>query len=86
VIDNLSLEIQRSMDYFESQLRQAPVKKVYVYLDTVHQYALAEMLTQIIFIPVEVFIPNVSNETNVPITPSALASLGAAVDNASLIA
>jgi MSHA biogenesis protein MshI len=86
VIDNLSLEIQRSMDYFESQLRQAPVKKVYVYLDTVHQYALAEMLIQIIFIPVEVFIPNVSNETNVPITPSALASLGAAVDNASLIA
>ena len=36
VVENLSLEIQRSMDYFESQLRQAPVKKVYVSLDTIH--------------------------------------------------
>ncbi len=85
VVDNLSLEIQRSMDYFESQLRQAPVKKVYVYLDTVHQYALTQMIKQIIFIPVEEFIPNVSNETNMPISPSSLASLGAAVDNVSLI-
>ena len=28
IADNLSLEIQRSMDYFESQLRQAPVTSI----------------------------------------------------------
>lgn len=28
--DNLSLEIQRSLDYFESQLRQAPVRRIYL--------------------------------------------------------
>ena len=86
VVDNLSLEIQRSMDYFESQLRQAPVKKVYISLDTIHQDALAEFIKEVIFISVEKFIPNVTNNTNMPITPSSFASLGAAIDDASLIA
>ena len=31
--DNLSLEIQRSMDYFESQLRQAPVASINILVD-----------------------------------------------------
>lgn len=85
VVDNLSLEIQRSMDYFESQLRQAPVKKVYLSLDTIHQEALAEFIKEVIFVSVESFIPNVSKNTKMPIAPSSLASLGAAIDNASLI-
>ncbi|WP_299569184.1 biogenesis protein MshI [uncultured Shewanella sp.] len=33
IADNLSLEIQRSMDYFESQLRQAPVGSIDLFLD-----------------------------------------------------
>ncbi|WP_228289646.1 MSHA biogenesis protein MshI [Shewanella cyperi] len=33
VADNLSLEIQRSMDYFESQLRQAPVASIEVLVE-----------------------------------------------------
>ena len=86
VVDNLSLEIQRSMDYFESQLRQAPVKKIYISLDTIHQDVLAEFIQEVIFISVEKFIPNVANNTNMPITPSSFASLGAAIDDASLIA
>jgi len=86
VVDNLSLEIQRSMDYFESQLRQAPVKKVYVSLDTTHQDALAEMIKQVIFVSVEKFIPDLAADSEMPITPSSFASLGAAIDNASLIA
>jgi MSHA biogenesis protein MshI len=84
VVDSLSLEIQRSMDYFESQLRQAPVKKVYVSLDTIHQDALAEMVKQVIFIPVEEFIPNVAKNPNMQVTPSSFASLGAAIDSSSL--
>jgi MSHA biogenesis protein MshI len=85
VVDNLSLEIQRSMDYFESQLRQAPVKKVYISLNTIHQEALAEFIKQVIYISVEKFIPDVTKDTEMPISPSSLASLGAAIDNASLV-
>jgi MSHA biogenesis protein MshI len=85
VVDNLSLEIQRSMDYFESQLRQAPVKKVYISLDTIHQEPLADMIKKVIFVAVEKFIPDVTTDANMPITPSSFASLGAAMDNASLI-
>lgn len=86
VVDNLSLEIQRSMDYFESQLRQAPVKKVYISLDTSHQDALAEFIKEVIFVSVEKFIPIVAKDSHTPIVPSNLASLGAAIDNARLIA
>lgn len=85
VIDNLSLEIQRSMDYFESQLRQAPVKKVYIALNTIHQDALAEMIKQVIFVSVEKFVPNVAIDNDITITSSSFASLGIAIDNASLI-
>lgn len=85
VVDNLSLEIQRSMDYFESQLRQAPVKKVYLSLDTAHQDALTEFIKEVIFVSVEKFVPNVTKNTDMPITPSSLASLGAAIDNASVV-
>ena len=86
VVDNLSLEIQRSMDYFESQLRQAPVKKVFICLDTIHQNALAEMIKQVIFISVENFIPVVAANPDMPIRSTSFASLGAAIDNTSLTA
>ncbi|ABV89083.1 hypothetical protein [Shewanella pealeana] len=33
VADNLSLELQRSMDYFESQLREAPVSSIELVID-----------------------------------------------------
>jgi MSHA biogenesis protein MshI len=86
VVDNLSLEIQRSMDYFESQLRQAPVKKVYISLDTVHQDPLADMIKKVIFVSVEKFIPDVITEDSMPIIPTSFASLGAAIDSPSLTA
>ena len=85
IVDNLSLEIQRSMDYFESQLRQAPVKKVYISLNTLHQDPLADLIKQVIFVSVEKFIPEVTTIDEMPITPSSYASLGAAMNNASLI-
>ena len=86
VVDNLSLEIQRSMDYFESQLRQAPVKKVYISLDTMHEEALADMIKQVIFVSVEKFVPDVEKNSDLTITPSSFASLGAAIENTILIA
>jgi MSHA biogenesis protein MshI len=84
VVDNLSLEIQRSMDYFESQLRQAPVKKVYLSLDTIHQQLLEQLIKEVIFISVEKLVPNIINENHLPLTPSSFVSLGAAIADQSL--
>ncbi|MGS2721203.1 MSHA biogenesis protein MshI [Paraglaciecola aestuariivivens] len=85
VVDNLSLEIQRSMDYFESQLRQAPVKKVYLSLDTIHQEELESMIKEVIFISVEKLVPNIINDNHLPLLPTSFASLGAAVESPSLV-
>ncbi|WP_428617842.1 MSHA biogenesis protein MshI [Shewanella sp.] len=45
VADNLSLELQRSMDYFESQLRQAPVASIGLLMGGEHQL-LAQLLAK----------------------------------------
>ena len=34
ILDSLLLEVQRSMDYFEAQLRQAPVRDIRILLNT----------------------------------------------------
>ncbi|NTS75855.1 hypothetical protein HR060_03155 [Catenovulum sp. SM1970] len=52
VADNLSLEIQRSLDYFESQLRQAPVKRIYMAVDNPHQNILIDKIGMNFPIPV----------------------------------
>jgi MSHA biogenesis protein MshI len=86
VADNLSLEVQRSMDYFESQLRQAPVKKVFVALDTIHQDALAELIKEVVFVTVEKFVPNVQADVNLPILSPSFASLSAAIVKPQVVA
>ncbi len=59
VIDNLSLEIQRSTDYFERQLKQAAIKEIKV----------------LIPMPLEGFFARkLSENTNVPVTLLALPS------------
>lgn len=78
IADNLSLEVQRSMDYFESQLRQAPVKKVLLAVDTPHPQALAKLINDNVFIAVEQLVPEVEHNGFTP-TPACLVSLGAAL-------
>jgi len=46
IIDSLCVQVQRSMDYFESQLRQAPVRQLRLKLDTQHLTALIEQIEQ----------------------------------------
>ncbi len=46
VIDNLSLEIQRSTDYFERQLKQAPIKGIQVLLPIELENLFIEKLAQ----------------------------------------
>ncbi len=50
--DNLSLEIQRSLDYFESQLRQVPVKRIYFCLNSENESVLIDKVGENFPIPV----------------------------------
>lgn len=46
VLENLMLEIQRSMDYFEGQLRQPPIRDIYLLLPDQVEQALQQYLQQ----------------------------------------
>ncbi len=58
--DSLSLEVQRSMDYFESQLKQAPIKNILLAMPTEHQSLIAEQIAQ--HFPIEVKIMTLTNK------------------------
>jgi len=46
IVDNLSLEIQRSTDYFERQLKQAPIKEIRVLIPSTSESFLARKLAE----------------------------------------
>jgi MSHA biogenesis protein MshI len=46
IVDSLCVQIQRSMDYFEAQLRQAPVRQILIKLDTPHLETLKTQIQQ----------------------------------------
>lgn len=46
VIDNLSLEIQRSTDYFERQLKQAPIRTIEIIVPMANEAVLARKLSE----------------------------------------
>lgn len=52
VVDNLALEIQRSSDFFERQLKQAPIKEIKVLLPIDNEGFLARKLSENSYIPV----------------------------------
>lgn len=82
VSENLSIEIQRSMDYFESQLRQAPVKKILLGIESDVIEEFAELMKQQTFMPVEPFIPQTLNANGNGYIGRYLPSLGAAMAQA----
>lgn len=46
VFDNLLLELQRSIDYFEGQLKQAPVKEIALLLASSNQNGIVQLFAQ----------------------------------------
>ena len=52
IADNLSLEIQRSLDYFESQLKQAPVKRIYLAIPTMFEKTLIDAVSVNFTVPI----------------------------------
>jgi MSHA biogenesis protein MshI len=53
LIDNLSIEIQKSIDFFERQLKQPPVKTINVLLPIEHEAFIARKLSENTNVPVE---------------------------------
>ncbi|MCC5826053.1 hypothetical protein [Alkalimonas sp.] len=52
-LDTLGLEVQRSVDYFEGQMKQAPVKHMFLALDTELQENIAGFFRELGFAKVE---------------------------------
>jgi MSHA biogenesis protein MshI len=50
---NFGVELQRSMDYFDSQMRQAPVQKIYVNLALKDSGEFCQLLSSAMFLEVE---------------------------------
>lgn len=55
VMDSLSVQIQRSMDYFESQLRQAPVRKILMSIEAANSEPIAAQIKELMRVDVEAF-------------------------------
>ena len=54
-IDSLSLEIQRSTDYFERQMKQAPIKEISILVPMENEAFLARKLAENTNVPVSLF-------------------------------
>ena len=78
IIDSLAVQIQRSMDFFESQLRQAPVKKIVVKLDTPHMAYICNMIAESMGIPCDLMQPDLACTKQLNFKMASFSCLGAA--------
>lgn len=79
IAETLSLEIQRSMDYFESQLRQAPAKELLICIDTPFVDELSQTLQQMLMIDTRVLHTDIDKAEGLHLSPETITSLGAAL-------
>lgn len=79
LIESLSVEVQRSMDFFESQLRQGGVKKIVLHVDSEHQQLIAELIQKAMLLDVELFQLDIKKSPELSFDKASCASLGAAL-------
>jgi len=77
IIESLTVEVQRSMDFFESQLKQGAVKKIVMNLDSEHQQVIGELISKAMLIDVEILSPPINKLPELDFSESTWASLGA---------
>jgi MSHA biogenesis protein MshI len=85
ITESLCVQIQRSMDYFESQLRQSPVRKVLLKLDTALADQLAGQIQENMGLPVSPFEPNITCDSDFNFKMASFSCLGAAYIKQALI-
>jgi len=86
ITESLCVQIQRSMDYFESQLRQPPVRQVLLKLDTTLAEQLAIQIQESMGLPVNAFEPEIMCGSGFNFKMASYSCLGAAYVKQSLIA
>jgi len=78
ITDSICVQIQRSMDFFESQLRQAPVKQILVKLDSPHMQFLCEQISQAMGVRCSAFEPDIDCAEGLNFKMASFSCLGAA--------
>lgn len=77
IVESLTVEVQRSMDFFESQLKQGAVRKIVMNLDSEHQQVIGELISKAMLIDVEILSPPINKLPELDFSESTWASLGA---------
>jgi MSHA biogenesis protein MshI len=76
--DSLAVQIQRSMDFFESQLRQAPVKRILVKLDTPHMAYICNVIAESMGVSCDLMQPDLTCAHPLNFKMASFSCLGAA--------
>lgn len=79
IAETLSVELQRSMDFFEGQLKQAPVKAILLKMDTEHQGALVQLIKDSMLVETLPLCVEVDKDDSISLETVSLGSLGAAL-------
>lgn len=79
IIESLCIQIQRSLDYFSNQLRQAQVKHIFLRLPIEHQGVVAEDIEKVIDMQVSLLSPGIEMTADVNLNEFSLNALGAAM-------
>lgn len=85
ITESLCVQIQRSMDYFESQLRQPPVRQLLLKLDTTLAEELASQIQESMGLTVNAFEPEIICGSGFNFKMASFSCLGAAYVKQSLI-
>lgn len=78
ITDSLTVQIQRSMDFFESQLRQASVKRILVKLDTPHMAYICNVIAETMGVPCDLMQPKLACAKQLNFKMASFSCLGAA--------
>lgn len=80
--ESLCVQIQRSMDFFESQLRQAPIKRILLKLDSPHINFLSSRISDSMGVVCEAFEPQITCSDEFNFKMASFSCLGAAYTGA----
>jgi len=78
ITDSLCVQIQRSMDFFESQLRQAPVRQIMLKLDSPHSTFLCKSIAEAMGVSCVPFTPAIECNHELNFKMASFSCLGAA--------
>ncbi len=79
IIESLCIQIQRSLDYFSNQLRQAQIKHIFLRLPIEQQEVVAQDIEKVIDMPVSLLSPSMEIKVDINLNEFSLNALGAAM-------